>query len=271
MSSSTPSVSLVTSSPLLSDCIAQQIRAFRKRRDLTLAQLAEQCDALGAPQLSMSALANIERGQTGQSKRRRRDVSVDELTVLAKALQVPPLLLLFPVGSVDAVSILPTQTLDTWRAAQWFTGEGYMAEDQATHYAVPLYLFRQHDRFIGDYLNLLTDRLFPPTGPDDLDEGKRQKRADYALSRLRDVRAEMRRHGLTPPALAEDLRHVDERRHVYLTPEEVEEHAARNPGDVRFVDRNRPGRGPIYRPGDAERINAQRDQADPSGEGEGRA
>ncbi|GGL55092.1 hypothetical protein GCM10014719_65490 [Planomonospora parontospora subsp. antibiotica] len=87
-----------------SDVIAEQIRKHRKRLGLTRENLAEECAKLGAPQLTFAALTNIETGRRDRATgRRRREVTVDELEVIAHALAVPMLLLVFPVGDLDRV------------------------------------------------------------------------------------------------------------------------------------------------------------------------
>jgi transcriptional regulator with XRE-family HTH domain len=72
----------------LSDLVARRVVSFRKRHDLTRDQLAARCAKLGYPALTGPALANIETGRRLPDGRRRRDVTVDEVTVLARALEV---------------------------------------------------------------------------------------------------------------------------------------------------------------------------------------
>jgi len=86
-----------------------------------MAELAAECARLGAPHMTMSTIANIERGLT--SKRRRRDVSVDELMVLAAALGVAPMLLVVPLGTGDPVEYVPGVALSPADAARWFVGD----------------------------------------------------------------------------------------------------------------------------------------------------
>jgi transcriptional regulator with XRE-family HTH domain len=77
-----------------SDVIADQLRKHRARLGLTREQLAEECARLGADHLTFAALTNIETGRRDRTTgRRRREVTVDELEVLAHALAVPLLLL----------------------------------------------------------------------------------------------------------------------------------------------------------------------------------
>lgn len=72
--------------------------------------LADETERLGHP-IGRSVLANLENG-------RRPTLSVAELIVLAKALRVPPLLLLFPVGHVEEVELPPHGKVSTWFASQ---------------------------------------------------------------------------------------------------------------------------------------------------------
>src|SRR5207248_3030659 len=93
------------------------------------------------------AISKIENGERG--------VSVDELFVLAKALGTAPLLLLFPVGAERVIQYLPGRVVDVWSGARWFSGEAYESEDVATHWAIPLYLFRKHDRLLDEYRGII--------------------------------------------------------------------------------------------------------------------
>jgi transcriptional regulator with XRE-family HTH domain len=75
---------------------ARRIRQVRRRRDITVAQLAVRCHELGRPDLTADVISNIESGRPSAAWRRRRDVTVDELLVLAAALGVAPINLLVP-------------------------------------------------------------------------------------------------------------------------------------------------------------------------------
>lgn len=108
-----------------SDVFADQIRKHRRRLDLTREQLAMECARLGAPQLTFAALTNIETGRVDpETKLRRREVTVEELFVIAYALAVPPLLLLFPLAGVDQVPLPPEWNgVHPFLAWRWATGE----------------------------------------------------------------------------------------------------------------------------------------------------
>ncbi|WP_017577177.1 helix-turn-helix domain-containing protein [Nocardiopsis kunsanensis] len=116
-----------------SDIIADQIRKRRGQLGLNREQLAQECAKLGAPELTYAALTNIETGRRTKEGQRRRDVTVEELLVLAHVLATPPLLLLFPLGTEDEVLLPPN-----WRgrhphaAWKWAVGEdepGFTGED----------------------------------------------------------------------------------------------------------------------------------------------
>ncbi|MGW1277949.1 helix-turn-helix transcriptional regulator [Streptomyces tsukubensis] len=107
-----------------SDVVAEQMRKHRARLGLTREQLAEECARLGRPDLTYSAITNIENGRPNKEGKRRREVSVDELLVLGLALAVPPLLLALPLGSEETVSTVPAaDPRDPYTVWKWFTGE----------------------------------------------------------------------------------------------------------------------------------------------------
>lgn len=91
--------------------VAGSVYAQRKRRKMSAQQLADACGRLGYS-VPRSVLTNLENG-------RRETVSLAEWLVLAAALQVPPLLLLFPVGRVDVVEPLPGVEVPPMHALHW--------------------------------------------------------------------------------------------------------------------------------------------------------
>jgi hypothetical protein len=109
---------------ILSDVVADQVRAHRTRLGLNREQLAEECAQLGAPELTYAAITNIETGRRDKDGKRRREVTVDELMTFGYALGVPPLLLALPLGGMDSVPS-PTRWggLHPDYAWQWVTGE----------------------------------------------------------------------------------------------------------------------------------------------------
>ena len=77
--------------------------------------LADETERLGYP-ISRAAIANYESG-------RKKGLDVAELIVLAEALRVPPLVLLFPQLPDGELEGLPGLSTTAWNAASWFSGE----------------------------------------------------------------------------------------------------------------------------------------------------
>jgi len=93
--------------------IARAIRTARQGR-LSAQQLADETERLGYG-ISRSQIANYESG-------RKKSLDVAELLVIAAALGVRPLRLLFPDEPDDDVEMLPGQRTSTFHATARFTG-----------------------------------------------------------------------------------------------------------------------------------------------------
>lgn len=74
----------------LTQQVAEAVRDYRKLRGLSAQGLADACAALGHA-IPRTSIANLENG-------RRSGVEIAELLVFAKALDVPPIALLLPIG-----------------------------------------------------------------------------------------------------------------------------------------------------------------------------
>jgi transcriptional regulator with XRE-family HTH domain len=112
---------IVTTTP--SDIVAKRVREVRRRRSLSVAQLAQRCAELGMPELTEQALYNLEAGRADKRGRRRRAVTVDELLALALALHVAPVHLLVPTENSDAgYKVTPNVTVDSDHARAWIRG-----------------------------------------------------------------------------------------------------------------------------------------------------
>ena len=79
-----------------SDIIASQVRKRRRQVNMNRQQLAERCASIGAPQITVAALTNIETGRPDKDGKRRREVTVEELLALAHALSINPVDLMVP-------------------------------------------------------------------------------------------------------------------------------------------------------------------------------
>lgn len=129
----------------LADTIAGEVKRYRRERGVTAQQLVDACNDLGLP-MKRTVLTNLENG-------RRGNVTLAELFVLARALGVPPLLLVFPVGRETTSEVLPELTSDTWRAARWFTGEGPFPGDDPEEFrraSAAVALYREHERISSE-------------------------------------------------------------------------------------------------------------------------
>ncbi|MET7752600.1 helix-turn-helix transcriptional regulator [Micromonospora sp. NPDC005367] len=209
------------------ELIAQQLRRLREERNVTYTELVKRLDGLGHP-IPILGLRRIERGE--------RRVDVDDLIALARALKVPPVLLLFPVEAEGPlVELLPGVQVDPNEALAWFTGEGPMphglsVEEYGKRYgrgerhpatgiyewyeggpdigweadAAPVLLRRQHWRQVSDWDNAvpLARRLASDEASFEQMVFKLRAAAEDGL---RTLRAEMRRHGLALPSLPRDI------------------------------------------------------------------
>lgn len=103
--------------------IGRNISSVRKARGIGAAQqLADRCAALGYP-IPRSTIANIESG-------RKRDVPVQEVAVIARALGVPPVRLLYPLqdGGLSFTALPDVEVLPV-DAMEWFSGRARIDEE----------------------------------------------------------------------------------------------------------------------------------------------
>lgn len=217
----------------MGDVLADRVRHYRQLRQWSVRQLAEECARLGASKLTSSSLANIERGQAEGAKRQRRQVDVEELVVLARALQVPPVLLLFPVGRADEVELVPGTNAWPWSALRWFIGEvrfpspyipagepqppGHLPEwiedpkEGWEQWAAPALLFREHERLEREWWAIPPRLRELPFGTPEEKQATRDALWARVMTDLRRVHKEMRRHGLTPPSIQKEILENSER------------------------------------------------------------
>ena len=187
------------------------VQRHRRRRELGQEDLAKRTVALGLP-ISRSKIANLENGRA-----RREGISVAELHVLARALDVPPVALIFDPGRVEALALRRGLPAPTGLAVVGHPGVGpFGADDEDGQWrprdvdrwrqnAAPLALHRQHTHLVAAWSTATMMR--PGEAADDLRE-----RLDAAPARrgeleadLRRVRESMRMLGLRPPPLPDLL------------------------------------------------------------------
>jgi len=199
----------------LARVIAGEVRHYRQQQGLSAQQLADRCAELGQP-IQRSVLANLESG-------RRPTVTVAELLVLAAALSVAPVLLVFPVGRERESVFLPGKSVATWPAAQWFGGHGdFPAPDlrpedsgpelrRKVGYRRPVELYERHQAAQRSWtdgnakIHALQMRARTENG--NLSEALQAREAEVAAieDRLRDLREDMRAAGLITPVLRGEL------------------------------------------------------------------
>jgi transcriptional regulator with XRE-family HTH domain len=185
--------------------------------------LSDACKALNFS-FSRSAIANFESG-------RRPTISVAELTVLGKALDVPPIELVFPVGRQEEAEVLPGQELPPWVALKWFAGEdsfGKRFPDDGKIYGQneeefqesATFAFRWHETYTKQCMDAANaaKAARKAAGAAETEGEKnghlahaRSEDAQFRMCRklLQEHRADMRRRGLTPPGLWGVLADVD--------------------------------------------------------------
>ncbi|MFI5495250.1 hypothetical protein [Actinoplanes sp. NPDC051859] len=98
------------------DVLIARLKECRRLAGWSALQLAEQLAALGATKLTANILRNLEAG------RRQQAVSVEELLLLALALQVPPEALLAPREG-DRIDLMPGLTVEGPDFLAWLRGE----------------------------------------------------------------------------------------------------------------------------------------------------
>ena len=189
--------------------IGQRVAQRRKDLGLSAPDLAGRCEALGMPSFTRQVIMRLEHG-------RREAVSVAELAVLAAALEIAPLLLLYPVGQADETEYLPGHRAAPWDAARWWSGEisvsakGDMYRGERR---LPAELFRDHHQVLqevpgyltrGAYLRARREEARPGSMPTE------DREAMFAVIALREIRASIRDTGLVPPRLPAELAWIDE-------------------------------------------------------------
>jgi transcriptional regulator with XRE-family HTH domain len=100
--------------------IAAAIKSARANRPAQW--LADETERLGYP-ISRAAIANYESG-------RKKSLDIAELLVLAAALRLPPVTLLFPQLPDGPVEVLPSIDTTSWDATAWFSGEESSPDDE---------------------------------------------------------------------------------------------------------------------------------------------
>jgi transcriptional regulator with XRE-family HTH domain len=178
--------------------VGKRVAYFRKRttgergRKLTVQDLSRRTGKHGLA-LSRPTISKLEQGL-------RQSVTVDEVMVLAKALSVSPLDLIFPVGKAETAEVLPGQYMDTFEAVRWFSGFSAQPGNPPDDDKGVIHLYQLHDVIVRDWP---VDMLRPPYTEEQHEAWAKaaEARQRIAVAALRTVRQEMRGLGLIPPPL----------------------------------------------------------------------
>jgi transcriptional regulator with XRE-family HTH domain len=189
--------------------VAGEVRRYRKQARMSAQQLSDRCEALGLP-IKRSVLANLESG-------RRTTISVPELLILAEALGVVPMLLLFPLGREETVEVLPGRQVDPWDAVRWFDGvsadpgnRNAEPSDRIVYSAVNLYgLHEQAAAVWPSYREAVTAAWSAVAEASTEDDRQRLTKAaeagdarmDVATKTVLGIRYDMRKAGMILPKL----------------------------------------------------------------------
>lgn len=182
--------------------IATEIRRQREKRDLSAQKLSDRCTELGYP-IARNTLSNLENG-------RREAITVAELFVLADALGLPPLHLVFPVGQVETVEVVPGVELSPLRGFQWVgAGRGhgkYRGRDYREEVRT-LDRYRLHDFALGKWQSSQRKlaELTVDTEEAEADRKHYRREASEAENVLAYLRWEMRDAGQVLPSVPELL------------------------------------------------------------------
>ena len=193
--------------------VAGEIKRHRKARKWSAQKLSDECAALGLP-LSRANVFDLENG-------RRPTLTVAELAVIARALDVPPVQLLYPVGYADEAEVLPGVTSSPFDCARWFAGEAPFPDGEDFPSAAriddwlytsgsPLGLYRMKERLMQEERNALRQAAAAVDQKVTVGEGDEKKITSAVIQALmpaldgyRDARAALRRQaaelGLLPP------------------------------------------------------------------------
>lgn len=196
--------------------IAGEIRRHRLAAGVSAQQLSDACARHGAV-IPRTVISNIENG-------RRTNISVSELLILARALGVPPVALIFPVGYVSEVEFLPEKESAPLEAVDWFAGEGLPPGVKETAWPPgtgsvqkwAVYLNRQHRDLVYKIFSLRRgafeyQTMYPHEGDQAEEVLIARQRADVFVSHLSDLRKEMSRRGLLLPDIPDVIsRQIEE-------------------------------------------------------------
>lgn len=175
--------------------VGRRARRYREQAGLTQQQVADRTEQLGY-RISRGTLAKIELGAGGT---RADNISLVDVLVLAAALDVPPVMLILPLGESEEVEIIPGNPIHPHLAHKWikgsedFTRAGYSSPfdpKQWARNAQPIRLFDKLELLqAGQELTTLQPEVLDEHGKPVRNEKwvEREKRIDEHLAYMRDA------------------------------------------------------------------------------------
>lgn len=171
--------------------------------------LADRCAELGMPSLKRQAITNLENG-------RRSAVTVEELLVLAEALDVPPVLLFIPLDGRTDLEVTPNLTMGSWEALFWVSGEDEPADrERRRRWREVSSPVQQHRAFFTYFREAARREISADPAL-----------FDAAIHNLARVINAMISAGIVPPAIPVDWRDLMQSREWLDYPDEVPARAA---------------------------------------------
>lgn len=186
--------------------IGRRVAQRRKQLHLGGEELAGRCAALGMPSFTRQVIMRLEH-------KRRESITVPELSVLAAALEISPVLLAYPLGQADQAEYLPGHWAPPFDAARWWSGEiavsakGDMYRGERR---LPATLFRDHDQLIREIPPSFTEIAYTRARRRGAGTTPEDREYMFAVIALREVRESIRDAGLLPPQLPRELAWVDD-------------------------------------------------------------
>ncbi|MGI5236490.1 helix-turn-helix domain-containing protein [Dactylosporangium sp. CA-139066] len=194
----------------MAEHLAANVRRLREQQRISATDFAERLAKLGAP-MGRMGVQRLEKGE--------RRVELTELAALATALDVPPIVLILPLGEVPTVELLPGKVVDTWSAAQWFSGRRRLdnegkPRDEWSHVRI----YEEHERLVNELGYAHAEAELWPAEEGDPERKAARRRARVALRDLSLTRAAMQRRGMQLPAVDEDIAALLERQRFTWVP-----------------------------------------------------
>lgn len=146
------------------------------------------------PSINREVITKLENG-------RREAVSTAELLILARALAIAPMLLIFPLTDEPITEVAPGNGMPAWEAVRWFYGRPRIFTQERFDVSIddPIALFEDHDSEIELYMNTMAIGGSGANGMGFIEELA-------AICRdIRHTRATIRKLGLIPPRLPSEL------------------------------------------------------------------